>query len=126
MEPAVAETDRRTPDASPDGAGVRLDPRLVGLNAALLAVLAGVTILGAGSGTPASAQGPAEPGAPRGRGDYTMVAGRTQGSTADTIYIIDAANQDFIAMQWNRSAGRLEGVGYRSLGEDSRYLQRPR
>jgi hypothetical protein len=84
------------------------------LNAALLAVLAAVTF-----GSNAGAQ------AARGRGEYTMVEGGAMGSDAGIIWIADVANQEIVAMTYNNSTKRLDGVGYRNLATDAGGAVRP-
>lgn len=96
----------------------RVSPRLIGLNVALLAVLVVVTLLGVVSSR-AGAQA-------RGRGEYTMVAGKIQGATTAAIYVVDAANQEVVALGWDRATNRLEPIGHRSLSDDARYLTKPR
>jgi hypothetical protein len=99
--------------------------RLIGLNIALLAVLAVVTLLSV-----VSARAGAQPGIVntpvRGRGEYTMVAGKIQGSTTAAIYIVDAANQEIIALSWDRANSRVEPIGHRALSDDARFLTKPR
>ena len=94
----------------------RMDRRLVAVNAALLGVLVWVTLVAAQPGVPAG----------RGRGEYTMVSGRIQGATTSGIYIVDAANQEVVAMSWDRSLNRLEPIGHRSLVDDGKFLAKPR
>jgi hypothetical protein len=110
---------------APSSSG-RVSPRLVAVNVALLVVLVFVTLTGS---RPASAQpGTGLPGgqAARGRGDYTMVCGKYQGSTTSAVYIIDAANQEVVVLGWDRSAGRLNPIGHRSMMDDAHYLTKPR
>lgn len=76
------------------------------LNAALLLVLAGVTL------------GPAADAQPRARGDYTMVAGRAPGTQSSAVYIVDSVNQEMVVVTYNPSTNQLEGVTYRHLGAD--------
>ncbi len=82
---------------------------LVLANAALLLVLAAVTL------APASS---AQRGGGRARGEYTMVAGKITGSSAHAVYIVDSSNQDMIAVRWNETTKSLDGLGYRDLKED--------
>lgn len=55
---------------------------------------------------------------PRPAGRYTVVGGMTLGSHANSIYVLDAANRELIALRWNDSRRELEGVGYRDLVAD--------
>lgn len=55
----------------------------------------------------------------RGAGQYTMVGGRTEGSTAKVVYIIDSQNKELLAVRWNQGQNRLDGIGYRSLAQDA-------
>ncbi|PCI07676.1 hypothetical protein COB72_09820 [bacterium] len=85
---------------------------LVVLNLALLAGLGLVTIApdaGAQMGTPTS----------RARGEYSIVGGSTIGGVSSTIYVLDSANRELIALSWNDSAKSLDGIGYRDLSLDS-------
>lgn len=84
---------------------------LVAVNVLLLALLATVLLsphARAGAGQPA-----------RARGSYTMVGGQYQGGTSNAIYIVDAANQEMIALRWDESRKSLSGIGYRNLNEDA-------
>lgn len=84
---------------------------LIALNAVLLAALMTITLA-----VPADA----EQRARRSRGEYTMVAGRVQGVTESAIYVIDAANQEMLALRWNRSNKSLSAIGFRDLAADAR------
>ena len=53
------------------------------------------------------------------RGDYTMESGRIQGGNTNAVYIVDAANQEFVAVRWNNSGKALDGIGYRNLQADT-------
>ncbi|MDX2145937.1 MAG: hypothetical protein SFZ23_00305 [Planctomycetota bacterium] len=55
----------------------------------------------------------------RARGTYTMVAGRPTSGGTDVIYVIDAANQEILALRPD-SAKRLQPLGFRSLNSDTR------
>lgn len=81
---------------------------LVAVNAGLLVVLGVATLA------------PAQPGAQRARGDYAMVGGEFQGGGgANAVYILDASNQELIAVSWDRNRRSLNGIGYRSLDRDA-------
>ncbi len=79
---------------------------LIALNIALLVALAFVTF---------SSGATAQDEAARSRGEYTMVAGRIQGSAEDAIYIIDSSNQEMLALRWDNSRKRLDGLDYASF-----------
>ncbi len=97
---------RRQNDGSPDRRATGTWGLLV-LNAVLLGLLAAVTFA-----PDADAQS-------RGRGDYTMVAGGVNGSLGSAVYIVDVVNQDLIAVTYDPSTRRLEGLGYRNLAADA-------
>jgi hypothetical protein len=82
---------------------------LIALNGVLLAVLAAVVL------APASH---AQRGV-RARGDYTMIAGRMLGGNSHAVYVIDAANQEMIAIKWNDTTKSFDGIGYRDLQTDA-------
>ncbi len=104
----------------------QISRRLIGLNIAILAVLAVVTIAGVVSSR-AGAQPPTgAPPLPRMRGEYTMVPGKIQGATTQSLYIIDASNQELLALSWDRANNRFEPIGHRSLSDDAKYLTKPR
>ncbi len=55
----------------------------------------------------------------RALGEYLVVGGATIGGVSSTIYVLDTANRELIALGWNNSTKSLEGVGYRDLSQDS-------
>ena len=79
------------------------------LNAGLLLALGTVTL---------APDALAQRGSARVRGDYTMVSGRIQGGNTNAVYIVDAANQEFVAVRWNNATKALDGIGYRNLQLD--------
>lgn len=94
--------------------------RLIGLNLALLAVLGVVTIVTSlDAGAQPGAAGPGAAAPARTRGDYTVVSGRYQGGTSNAVYILDAANQELMALSWDRSRNELEVIGHRRLADDA-------
>lgn len=95
----------------PDRTGPSIRSLLV-INAALLCILAVVTLAPA-----ATAQG-------RVRGDYTMVGGGANGANSSLVYVIDAVNQEMIAVMYDTSNKNLTGVGYRNLAGDARSVLR--
>jgi len=82
---------------------------LIALNACLLLALILTTF------TPLAG---AQRGAGRAPGQYTMVAGRVQGLAEAAIYVVDANNQEMVAVWWDRSASQLRPIGFRDLSED--------
>lgn len=84
---------------------------LIALNAVLLGVLAFVSL-----GPQVGAQ------AARTRGDYLMVAGHVNGVDGSAVYIVDAVNQEMIALSLNNTSKTLEGIGHRNLANDARSL----
>ena len=87
---------------------------LLALNAAMLASLAVLTW-----GPLAGAQNAA---AGRARGDYTMVAGKTNAGGASTVYLVDSSNQELVALRWDQGKQQMVGLGYRSLQGDARAI----
>lgn len=85
---------------------------LAGLNIALVAVLALVTLW---TPAPVSAQGSRT----RAKGQYTLVSGRAQGITENVAHIIDAANEQMVAMRYDRSKKGLLLIGHRDLRADA-------
>lgn len=82
---------------------------LVILNIALAGVLGFLMV-----SPPLSAQGP------RARGQYTMVGGQIQGGNSNAIYVVDATNQELIAVRWDESRKDISALGYRDLAADAR------
>jgi hypothetical protein len=79
---------------------------LIVLNAALIGVLLIVSL-------PVGAKAQLQQGAStRGRGDYTMVAGRAPGSGEDVVWIVDAVNQETMALRWDISRQDLQFIGF--------------
>jgi hypothetical protein len=85
---------------------------LIALNAALLLVLGVVTL---------APESYAQRAAHRIRGEYTMVSGRIMGGNTSAVYIVDAANQELLAVRWNPATKALEGIGYRNLRADGQF-----
>ena len=101
----------------------KLDPRLIGLNIVLLAVLAAASF-GVGSDRQAGpGGGPAPNQAARGRGEYTLISGRVQGSSTHAVYLLDSSNHELVALGWDRNRARLEPIGFRNLAEDAMLFQ---
>ena len=81
---------------------------MVAVNVALLGVLGVVSIA------------PAQPGG-RARGDYAMVGGEyLGGGGVNAVYILDAANQELIAIKWDSTRNMLDGIGFRDLAQDAK------
>ena len=87
---------------------------LLALNAALLGLLSIVTL------------SPSVKAQIRGRGTYTMVAGRANGTESSAVYIVDAANQELMIIAYDRNTKLLDGIGYRNLAVDAAELLRGR
>ena len=85
---------------------------LIMLNGGLLAVLACVCF--------APVAGGAEPKRHRPKGQYAMVSGKVQGVTESVLYVADAANEQLIALRYDRSRKSVQPIGYRDLLEDAR------
>ncbi|HYC99917.1 MAG TPA: hypothetical protein VEB22_01715 [Phycisphaerales bacterium] len=83
---------------------------LVAVNALLLAATLGALL------TP---RADAQVGSPRARGSYLMVSGRASGVSGNVVYIVDSVNQELVALRYQRAAGRLEPIDYRSIAADS-------
>lgn len=56
----------------------------------------------------------------RARGDYTMVAGKSNVGPNSTVYVVDSANQEAVALRWDATKQTMIGAGYRSIQTDSR------
>lgn len=97
----------------------RMSNRLVGLNFALLLALGVLTILLNARPGGAAAQPPDT--AARTRGEYTIVSGRFQGGTSNAVYVLDAANQELMALSWNRSRDEMEIIGHRKITDDAQF-----
>ncbi|MBC7771981.1 MAG: hypothetical protein H7210_05765 [Pyrinomonadaceae bacterium] len=91
----------------------RLSPRrLAAINATLLCALVVLCL--------APIPGQAAPQPERARGNYTMVSGRVQGSNTHGLYLLDAANQELVALRWEIGRNGLVTIGYRSLTADAK------
>ena len=82
---------------------------LIALNGALLVALAAVALAPAADAQRGN----------RARGQYTMVGGEVQGQEESAVYIVDAANQELIALFWDRNRRGFGALGYRNLTEDA-------
>jgi hypothetical protein len=83
---------------------------LIYLNAGLLLALGVITL---------APETHAQRAGGRVRGEYTMVSGRIMGGNTNVVYIVDAANQEFVAVRWNNGSKSLDGLGYRNLQADA-------
>ena len=54
----------------------------------------------------------------RKRGEYTLVSGDQNVGNSNAIFIVDAANQELVVLDWDNQTG-LVGLGYRDLNQDS-------
>ncbi|MFN0010426.1 MAG: hypothetical protein ACKVS8_02150 [Phycisphaerales bacterium] len=66
-------------------------------------------------GQPPGAPGPTS----RARGQYLMLSGRTLGSNANSIFLVDTMNQELVGVRWDKAARKLAGIGYRNLAADA-------
>jgi hypothetical protein len=88
--------------------------RLIAANIVLAGVLGVVCII------PVAGASDGQPGV-RARGAYTLVSGRIQGNTTHGVYILDSANQEVVALSWDRGQNRFNSpIGYRSLTQDAK------
>ena len=85
---------------------------LIALNVALLGVL-GLIVAAQ------TADGQSDRGQDRARGNYTLVGGKIVGGNANAIYIIDATNQELVALNWQQR-GEIKGIGFRDLAQDAK------
>lgn len=87
-------------------------PSLLAVNLALLGVLCAATLMhGTSSGATAGMSVAA--------GDYLMVGGQVQGSSTNTVYVMDQRRGVLVALAYDRSAKKLKAVGARSIASDS-------
>ncbi|MFO0831105.1 MAG: hypothetical protein U0637_04580 [Phycisphaerales bacterium] len=56
----------------------------------------------------------------RARGEYTMVAGKSNVGPNSVVYVVDSANQEAVALRWDATKQAMIGAGYRSILNDSR------
>ncbi|MAC18714.1 MAG: hypothetical protein CMJ23_03375 [Phycisphaerae bacterium] len=85
---------------------------LLVLNGLLVAVLAAITFAPS-----ADAQ------SQRFRGKYTMVSGRSQGTTPYLLYILNQNSRELVAVRYNVQQNMLEGMAYADLAKDSVTVQ---
>lgn len=93
---------------------LRRHPALAALNGALLAAC----FLTWGS-SGAGAQGRGN-GVNRARGEYTMLSGKLNQGGPPGIFIVDSANQEIVALQWDISRSTFAGIGFRDLKLDAK------
>ncbi|MCC6951241.1 MAG: hypothetical protein IT433_07310 [Phycisphaerales bacterium] len=89
-------------------------PGLIILNLALASTLIVLAVASRADGQNAS--GPPA----RARGEYTLVAGKSNSGGSDVVYVVDASNQEIVALKWDQSRQAMTAVGYRSMGADQR------
>ncbi|MBL8746149.1 MAG: hypothetical protein JNK58_07315 [Phycisphaerae bacterium] len=88
---------------------------LIALNALLMGLLALVTLApGANAQTRPK----------RATGQYAIVDGRIQGVAEAAIYVYDTANQEMLALRWDRSRKMLQTLGHRDLAADAEHAQK--
>jgi hypothetical protein len=96
---------------------------LAGVNVALLAAVAVAALV---QHVPEDVHAASPAGLARPRGEYTMVSGRAQGMSTAAIFLFDSANQELLAVTWDRAGGDLKAVGFRSVTDDAQIGGRPR
>ena len=84
---------------------------LIVLNAVLLLVLGAIAL-----GPKAGAQNAIA----RAPGSYTMIGGRMNGGVANAVWIVDGTNQELVAIRWDTSRSRLDGLGFRDIVADGK------
>lgn len=108
VQESEAQRGRVDPARGTLVSGVRA---LLLMNAVLLLVLGLVTFGGSAD---------ADQQQQRPRGDYTMVGGRVPGfSGGGAVYIVDAINREMMVVGYDRSQQRIQGIGYRHIGNDA-------
>lgn len=95
----------------------RSNKHLLALNGVLVVALALVTFAPGAEGRQTAARS-------RAPGQYAMVSARIQGASDDAIFIVDSANEEMIAIRWDRSRRAIDGVGYRDLAADAELATR--
>jgi hypothetical protein len=83
---------------------------LVAVNMALLAALALASMT---RGQPSAGNQPQ-----RGRGQYVAVPAKAQGLSTGVLYIADTANEELVALRWDKGTNSFEVVGFRDLVND--------
>ncbi|CAN5870819.1 hypothetical protein BH11PLA1_BH11PLA1_15480 [soil metagenome] len=94
----------------------RAVPILLAVNCLLLIAL----------GAAALGQGVSPLAASRARGQYVVVPGKILGSPTNAIYILDTANEELVAVRWNKTGQRLDGIGFRDIIADAASAGRTR
>jgi hypothetical protein len=82
--------------------------------------LAGAAVVGVFVARHAGAQESIRAADVRARGEYTMVAGKSNVGPNSVVYVIDSANQEAVALRWDATKQSMIGVGYRSIQTDGR------
>lgn len=90
----------------------------IAVNAVLLAALALVTLQPAATAQPA-------PASERPRGQYLLVGGDLATGSSNAVWITDTVNQELLAVRWDTSRNRLQGLGYRNLRSDVGRQEQP-
>ncbi len=88
---------------------------LIAMNACLLAALALVALAPSASAQAKRA---------RPKGQYAIVDGRIQGVAEAAIYVYDTANQEMLALRWDRSRKALSVIGHRDVSADAEQAQK--
>lgn len=96
----------------------RSKKHLLALNGLLVVVLALVTFAPGAEGRQAAAARSRAPG------QYAIISVQFQGATDRAMFIADAANEQLIALRWDRSRRSLDGIGFRDLKADAELASR--
>lgn len=109
--PSDPNPQQQPAEHAPAASGRAAAPGLIALNGALLVILALVAFV------PVGHAGSAQP-AGRAPGSYTAVAGELRFGNSSGIWIVDAVNQEMVALRWNENRNNFDGIGYRNLAVD--------
>ena len=59
------------------------------------------------------------------RGEYMMVAGHSNGSPTDILYIVDQNSRELVAIRYDTSKRLIQGMGYADLAVHAGTVRRP-
>lgn len=94
---------------------------LLALNGVALAALVAVSLApGAAAQNQPRTGGGSGGASARGRGDYTMVSAKIQGSLENAVFVIDSNNSEMLAIKWDGGRRAIVGLGHRDLAADAK------